>query len=376
MRFYIVFTVVFMLMLLLVLVQLRRQAGLSRRRFWGVLTGGLALSLLLATTRLMPESWPMAVARPAWWLGYAAFGLVAYLFLFQLMLLLAEGAADLAKPDKAPALRSRRAMFAVTAMALATVAYGMLEAGNLRVLSRRMTSPKLKRPVRLVLVSDLHMGALTLAARVRDLADLVRAQNPDVVVLVGDMVNDHPEALRPFAATLREMRPPLGVYGVFGNHERYEGDARSARVFQWMGAELLRNRVAEIPGTGVQLLGVDDPGHAVGARDDIVREINAVAAQSDPSAFRVLLNHRPQGWREAAQPRGIELMLSGHTHRGQIFPFYLVVRMSYEFMGGFYEENGKLLAVSAGAGFWGPPMRVLAPPDIMVLDLVPGAEQA
>jgi len=65
-------------------------------------------------------------------------------------------------------------------------------------------------------------------------------------------------------------------------------------------------------------------------------------------------------------------MLSGHTHRGQIFPFYLVVRMSYEFMGGFYEENGKLLAVSAGAGFWGPPMRVLAPPDIMVLDLVPG----
>jgi len=372
MRFYIIFTVVFMLMLLVVLLQIRRQAGLSRRRFYLTLAGGLGLSLLLASTRLMPESWPMAVARPAWWLGYGVFGLVAYVFLFQITLFIAEGGARVALPDRAPALRSRRAMLSATLLAVATVAWGMLEAGNLRVLSRRMVSPKLRRAVRIAVVTDLHLGALTLASRVRDLVDLVRAQKPDVVVLVGDMVNDHPEALRPYAEMLREMRPPMGMYGVFGNHERYEGDAKCARVFQWMGADLLRNRVAELPGTGVQLLGVDDPGRGAGALDDITREINAVAVQSDSNAFRVLLNHRPQAWREAAQPQGIELMLSGHTHRGQIFPFYLVVRMSYEFMGGFYEENGKLLAVSAGSGFWGPPMRVLAPPDIMVLDLVPG----
>ncbi|HWR03959.1 MAG TPA: metallophosphoesterase [Humidesulfovibrio sp.] len=371
MRFYLIFTVIFMFMLLVVLLQIRRQAGLSRRRFTLTLLGGLALSLFLASTRFMPETWPMAVARPAWWIGYGAFGLVAYMFLFQVTLLVAETGARLALPRQAPVLRSRRAMLAVTAMAVATVAWGVREAGNLRVLSRRMVSPKLLRPVRVAVVTDLHLGALTIPSRLRDLVALVRAQRPDVVVLVGDMVNDHPDALEPYAAILRDMRPELGMYGVFGNHERYEGDAKSARVFQWIGAELLRNRTAVLPGTGVQLLGVDDPGRSGGAREEIAQEIRSVAQASDPNLFRILLNHRPEAWREAAQPLGIELMLSGHTHRGQLYPFYLVVRLFNEFMGGFYEENGQVLGVSAGAGFWGPPMRVLAPPDILVLDLVP-----
>lgn len=373
MRFYVIFTLIFMFMLLVVLVQFRRQSHLSRRAFALTLLCGLGVSLLLASTRLMPESWPMALARPAWWLGYGLFGLVAYLFLFQVVLLVAEGGAQLALPDRAPALRSRRALFAMTGMAVATVAWGVHEGGALRVLSRCMASPKVLRPLRLVLVSDLHLGALTITSRVRELVALVQAQKPDLVILGGDIVNDHPDFLEPAAALLRQMRPPLGMYGVFGNHERYEGDAQSARVFRWAGAELLRNRVAELPGTGVQLLGVDDPGRAGDVAGEIAREIRGVAAQSDPAKFRVLLNHRPQAWREAAKPEGIELMLSGHTHRGQLFPFYLVVRLFHEFMGGFYEEDGKLLAVSAGAGFWGPPMRVLAPPDIMVIDLVPQA---
>jgi len=376
MRFYLIFTLIFMLMLLVVLVQARRQSGLSRRAFAFTLLGGLLVSLFLASTRLMPESWPMAVARPAWWLGYGVFGLVAYLFLFQVLLLLAEGGARLGLPDKAPALRSRRALFAVTGMALATVAWGLHEGGALRVLSRSMTSPKLKRRLRLVLVSDVHLGALTLESRVRNLVDLVRAQNADLVLLAGDIVNDHPNFLQPFAAMLREMRPALGMFGVFGNHERYEGDAKSAQVFRWAGANLLRNSVATLAEAGVQILGVDDPGRSGDVTQVIATEILGVAAQSDPAYFRILMNHRPQAWREAAQPAGIELMLSGHTHRGQVFPFYLVVHLFHEFMGGFYAENGKLLAVSAGAGFWGPPLRVLAPPDIMVIDLLPQAAPA
>lgn len=376
MRFYAIFIIVFMFMLLVVLLQIRRQAGLSRLRFALSLLGGLALSLLLVSTRLMPESWPLAVAQPVWWLGYGAFGLVAYLFLFQAMLLTAELGARIALPRQAPALRSRRAFFSVAAMALATVAWGVHEGGSLRVLSRRMTSPKLLRPVRVAVVTDLHLGALTLVSRLRELVALVRAQRPDVVLLVGDIVNDHPGALEPYAALLRDMRPELGMYGVFGNHERYEGDAESARVFQWAGAELLRNRSVSLPGTGVQLLGVDDPGRGGDATVELSKTIGQVAAASDASSFRILLNHRPQAWREAAQPQGIELMLSGHTHRGQLFPFNFVVRLTNEFVGGFFEEKGLVLGVSAGAGFWGPPMRVLAPPDILVLDLLPSAVAA
>ena len=372
MRFYVIFTLIFMFMLLVVLVQIHRQSRQSRRAYVLTLLGGLFVSLFLASTRLMPESWPMYLARPAWWLGYGTFGLVAYLFLFQVMLFCVEMAARLALPRLAPALRSRRALLAATFLALATVAWGVFEGGNVRALSRTMVSAKLQQPVRVVMVSDLHLGALTLDSRVEALVRLVKAQKPDLVLLVGDIVNDHPDTLEPQAARLRTLRPSLGMFGVFGNHERYEGDAKSAQVFRWAGAELLRNRSVDLPGTGLQLLGVDDPGRAGDVGAEIAREIRAVAAGTDAANFRILMNHRPLAWREAVQPLGIELMLSGHTHRGQMFPFYLVVKLFNEFMGGWFEEGGMVLGVSAGAGFWGPPMRVLAPPDILVLDLKPG----
>jgi len=373
MRFYAIFTIIFMFMLLVVLLQVRRQAGLSRRKFVWTLLAGLFVSMFLASTRLMPESWPMALARPAWWLGYGTFGVVAYTFLYQVMLFCTELCARLAWPRLAPALRTPRALVAVLGLAAATVVWGVHEGGDVRVLSRQVRSAKVLHPLRVAAISDLHLGALTLDSRVEALVRLVKAQKPDLVLLVGDIVNDHPEALEPQAAMLRTMTPRLGMFGVFGNHERYEGDDRSAQVFGWAGTELLRGRAVSLPGTGVQLLGVDDPGRIGDVAGTLAQDILALAVQMDPGSFRILMNHRPQAWREAARPLGIEVMFSGHTHRGQLFPFYLVVRSFYEFMGGWYEEGGQLLGVSAGAGFWGPPMRVLAPPDILVLDVLPAS---
>jgi uncharacterized protein len=375
MRFYLVFTLVFLFMLAVSLAQVRRQIGLASHASWGLLVLGLAISALLASTRLMPESWSMSLARPVWWLGYGIFAVVAYLFLFQVMLFVTEMLARLMWPGLAPALCSPRALVAVVALTGLVVGYGAREVGNIRVLKRTMSSSKLSQPVRLVAVSDLHLGAMTLSSRMDALVALIKAQNPDLLLLVGDLVNDHPEALKPLASKLLDARPRLGTFGVFGNHERYEGDAKSAAVFRWAGAELLRNRIAPLPEVGIQILGVDDPGRAGNVTAQLEREIRSLAPDMDPKRVSVLLNHRPQAWREAAQPLGIELMLSGHTHRGQLYPFYLVVSLSYEFMGGFYEEGGKVLGVSAGAGFWGPPLRVLAPPDILVVDLVPSAAQ-
>jgi predicted MPP superfamily phosphohydrolase len=372
-RFYLVFTLVFMLMLAASLAQVRRQVGLSRRSSWRLLGFGLLVSALLASTRLMPESWPMALARPMWWLGYGLFALVSYLFLFEGALFVLELCCRLAAPRFAPALRSPRALALAAALTLGVAGYGTAELDHVRVLKKTYVSTKVTRPVRLVAASDLHLGALTLPARVDALAALIAEQKPDALLLVGDVVNDHPEALKPLAARLKAVAPPLGIYGVFGNHERYEGDEKSAAVFRWAGARLLRNQVAPLGDTGVQLMGVDDPGRAGNVTAILGREITGLAPQLDPARLTVLLNHRPQAWREAAIPAGIEVMLSGHTHKGQVYPFYLVVSLSYEFMGGFYEEGGSLLGVSAGAGFWGPPLRVLAPPDILVVDIAPAA---
>jgi len=371
MRFYVIFTVVFMFMLAVTLVQVGRQIHLHRHASWGLLALGLAVSAVLASTRLMPESWSMSVATPVWWVGYGIFALVAYLFLFQVTLFVMEMIARVALPGFAPALCSPRALVGVVLLTGLVVGYGTRELDNVRVLKRTVVSDKISQPVRLVAMSDLHLGAMTLPSRVDALVALVNAQKPDVLLLVGDIVNDHPEALKPLASKLAAARPRLGTFGVFGNHERYEGDEKSAAVFRWAGAELLRNRVVPLPEAGIQILGVDDPGRAGNVTATLAEEIRSLAPNLDPTRVSVLLNHRPQAWREAAKPLGIEVMLSGHTHRGQLYPFYLVVSLSYEFMGGFYEEDGKLLGVSAGAGFWGPPLRVLAPPDILVVDLLP-----
>ncbi|MBU1040998.1 MAG: metallophosphoesterase [Proteobacteria bacterium] len=376
MRFYVVFTLIFMFMLLVVLAQVHRQARQSRRAYVLTLLGGLFVSMFLASTRLMPETWPMALARPAWWLGYGTFGLVAYMFLFQVVLFGIEQVSRLVFPPLAPRLRSPRALLAVIVLTLLTVGWGVFEGGDVRVLSRQISSSKVLRPVRVLVISDLHLGALTLDSRLESLVRLVKGQDPDLVLLVGDIVNDHPESLEPQAAMLRSLKPRLGMFGVFGNHERYEGDARSAQVFRWAGAELLRGRLVDLPGTGMELLGVDDPGRSGDVGGVVAQEIRALARDIDPARFHILMNHRPLAWREAVQPLGIEVMFSGHTHRGQLYPFYLVVKLFNPYMGGWYEEGGLLLGVSAGAGFWGPPMRVLAPPDVLVLDVLPAAPAA
>lgn len=373
MRFYLVFTVVFMVMLAVSLVQARRQIGLCHRASWWLLAFGLAVSLVLASTKLMPESWPLSLAKPVWWLGYGFFAVVAYLFLFEVLLLCAELAARLIGPRWAAALCSPRALLVVLFLTGLVTGYGSYELSNVRVAPYVISSAKVPRPVRLVVVTDLHLGALTLDSRIDALVALIKSQNPDLLLLVGDIVNDHPEDLEPLAEKLALVQPRLGSYGVFGNHERYEGDARSALVFRWAGAVLLRNRGLRLPEAGLELLGVDDPGRSGNTTAIIAEEIRKVAEDLDPKLFHVLLNHRPQAWREAAQPLGIELMLSGHTHKGQLFPFYLVVSLANEFMGGYYKEGGAVLGVSAGAGFWGPPLRVLAPPDILVIDLMPAA---
>lgn len=373
MRFYLIFTVIFMFMLAVSLVQVRRQVGMAHHASLVLLVLGLVVSLLLASTRAMPDSWPLALVRPMWWLGYGTFAVVSYLFLFQVCLLFTELAAWLAAPGLVSFFRSPRALYLAFALTGVVLAYGSSELDNVRVLSRQIVSAKVAQPVRLVAVSDLHLGVMSTQARMASLVALIRAQKPDVLLLVGDIVNDHPETLEPLASKFKEVTPRLGSYGVFGNHERYEGDGGSARVFRWAGARLLCNEALSLPEAGVQLLGVVDPGRAPDTAGYIAEEIRSLEPQLDPKLFRVLMNHRPLAWREAAQPLGIELMLSGHTHRGQVFPFYLVVARFHEFMGGYFEENGQVLGVSAGAGFWGPPLRVLAPPDILVVDILPAA---
>ena len=217
----------------------------------------------------------------------------------------------------------------------------------------------------LVAMSDLHAGSMLgerwLAARVAQ----VQAQRPDLVVLLGDLFEGHGQAESKLVTTLRRLSAPLGVWAITGNHEFHGGGDRSIRLMKEAGFQLLRNRWAEV-GPGLVLAGVDDPrgNRRAGQGGDPLSE----ALWGRPPGATIFLSHRPQQ-AERAAVAGVGLMLSGHTHGGQIWPFGYLVRLSYPLLEGWYEVGGMPVIVTRGTGTWGPRMRLWRPGEILRVTL-------
>jgi len=216
----------------------------------------------------------------------------------------------------------------------------------------------------LVGLSDLHIGSLLgpnwLAARVAQ----VQAYKPDLVVLLGDLFEGHGQLQGELLPVLRGLSAPLGVWAVPGNHENY-GDNRGLSLIQEAGAEVLRNRWVQVR-PGLILAGVEDltMHRRSGQSGDPV----AQALADRPSGGTILLSHAP--WQaEKAAGGGVGLMLSGHTHGGQIWPFGYLVGRIYPFLAGHYDVEGMALIVCRGTGTWGPRMRLWRPGEILRVTL-------
>ena len=217
----------------------------------------------------------------------------------------------------------------------------------------------------IVAMSDLHLGSLIgkrwLAARVAQ----VNAERPDLVVLLGDLFEGHGEPQDVLLTVLRRLSAPLGVWAVFGNHEFHGGPERSMRLMEKAGFRLLRNRWVEVR-PGFVLAGVDDltSKYRAGRDGDFISQ----ALSGRPPGTTVFLSHTP--WQaEKAAHAGANLMLSAHTHGGQIWPFGYLVRHSYPLLGGCYDVNGMAVIVCRGTGTWGPRMRLWRPGEILRVTL-------
>lgn len=219
--------------------------------------------------------------------------------------------------------------------------------------------------LRIVQLSDLHVGPLFGADWVRKRVMQVDALRPDLVLVTGDLV-DHDGVLSEAVAPLfRHLRARLGVWGVLGNHEYYAGLDRAVRIFDASGIALLRDRAVEVA-PGLVLAGVDD----LSARRQFGGDAHPVdrTLAHRPAGTTILLSHSP--WQvERAAEFGVDLMLSGHTHAGQIWPFTYVVRLMYPYVVGRYDVNGMTLLVSRGTGSWGPPMRLFRQGEITAITL-------
>ncbi|MBI5243365.1 MAG: metallophosphoesterase [Elusimicrobia bacterium] len=218
----------------------------------------------------------------------------------------------------------------------------------------------------IIQLSDLHLGVSSPVSRFEDIAERASRLKPDLVVLTGDLLDPGYIDSEAVERIGRLLDAKHGKLAVLGNHEFYHGLEAAIRCYGRCGIRLLRNEVVELPG-GLQVAGVDDLMAAHISREDV----SALLSKLDPKKPSVFLSH--QSWMfDLAAAKGVRLMLSGHTHRGQIFPFRLFVRLFYRYVYGLYRRGGSFLYVTSGAGQWGPPMRLFAPAEIVRIVLRPG----
>lgn len=212
-------------------------------------------------------------------------------------------------------------------------------------------------------LSDLHLGSLRNERWLSKCVPRVQAERPDIIVLLGDIFEGHGRQ-RKEPAGLQGLKAPMGVWAVLGNHE-FHGRAGIVPVFRDAGITVLRNESAMIR-PGLVLAGVEDltSHHRSGSKTDLITR--TLAAR--PSGATVLLSHTP--WNaEIAAKAGAGLMLCGHTHGGQIWPFGYLVKSIYPLVAGGYNVDGMTVIVSRGAGSWGPPMRLWQPGKIIRVTL-------
>jgi predicted MPP superfamily phosphohydrolase len=257
--------------------------------------------------------------------------------------------------------------------ALGTVGYGMSSALGDPVIERvKVALPKLDSRLsglRFAVVSDIHLGPLTGIGHTERIVRMINGLEADVVAIVGDLVDGSVAQLGALAKPLKSLESRYGAFFVTGNHEYFapEGPGEWVEELGELGVRSLRNERVEIrhQGAVLDLAGVNDVGGTpVGDGPDFTKALGGREA----GRSTVLLAHQPIQVSEAAR-HGVDLQLSGHTHGGQIAPFNLVVGLQQPVVSGLATIDGVQVYVSRGAGFWGPPVRVGAPPEITMLEL-------
>ena len=218
-----------------------------------------------------------------------------------------------------------------------------------------------------VAISDLHLGTLIgerwLAARVRQVADL----RPDAIVVLGDVLEGDTPSESGLLPELRNLRAPLGVWAVNGNHEHYGRQGGRAGRLENAGFRMLVNQWAEVR-PGLVFAGVEDLTRHGRGQTTVADPIGQALAGRPANAATVLLLHSPLQAERAARG-GVGLMLGAHTHDGQIWPFGYFTARNYPLMGGRYDVNGMPAIVCRGTGTWGPRMRLWRPSEILRITL-------
>ena len=337
---------------------------------------GLALSPLLVA--LLTRTGLTVLATPLAWIAYLWMG---YAFLFFCTALLLDAwqwtamlTGRLTGADmSAWVMPTRYAVTCAATVAMAATLYGVHSASHVGAVTIQIATPKFAAgdaPLRVVQISDLHLGLLTCESQVRRLIAEIEAQDPDIVVSTGDLIDMQPDHVDRFADLLNELQPRLGKFAINGNHEHFAGIADAEAFAARAGFHVLSSTGVTLEDK-VTIVGIDES--TLPHSDGHPGEAAILAAYPDDT-FLLLLKHQPVV--DPAAAERFDLQLSGHIHGGQIFPFHLLTRLAYHVAPGLTRAGAHAwLYTSRGTGTWGPPLRVLAPAEVTIIDLTAGTSR-
>ncbi|MCL2625905.1 MAG: metallophosphoesterase [Cystobacterineae bacterium] len=334
---------------------------------------------LLGHTRFSP------LAAGLSWLGYFWLGV---LFYAACALALSGLALWLAHFFCTPSLLLRQCVAATCALSvLSACAYGAwVAARGPRVVEHEVVLDKLSPAFdgfRVAVISDMHLGPTLGRAFSEKVVAQLNALDADVIAVLGDLADGSVYGLAEAVAPFQNLRAKHGVLFVTGNHEYFMGAQAWVAHLSALGFRVLANERVEITLPSPQGPGYPPARLAfAGIHDLMANRLTGAGLRSDlPAALEgwdkktplVLLSHQPGPWKQA-QEAGVDLQLSGHTHGGQMWPFHFMVAWTTPRVQGFYRQGASLLYVTPGAGYWGPPLRVGAPPEIALLRLRAGGQ--
>jgi predicted MPP superfamily phosphohydrolase len=315
------------------------------------------------------------LARVLSFVGFTWLGLIFLFFITALGVdvyrLVVSGLGLVVRTDLSHLSPSPHLAFFIPLLITATIAiYGGFEAWSIRSEQLVIMSPKIPKGVgtfTIVQISDVHVGLIVREGRLKRIIEEVERADPDLLVSTGDLVDGQIDNLKGLAELLNTVQPRYGKFGVTGNHEFYAGLDQALRFTEKAGFRVLRGEAQTVAGF-MTIAGVDD---RTGKRFGLFRgpEEQDLLANVFRERFTLLLKHEPI---IAQGTEGLfDLQLSGHTHKGQIFPFNYIVKIFYPRDAGLVAlPHNAFLYVSRGSGTWGPPFRFLAPPEVTVIRLV------